>query len=298
MANRDSELRRLGKTLIQVLFWLLLGGTLAYANADWHKQSPIPGPGNQVVATAVTPDGTRAATVTNDGHITLWDLNTRKLIRSKHLPQGTPHHLAIRNQADAIAVAYEDADAVIWWCDGSDKLVLPDVRARLVAFANQKRLLAVAQQDGTGSSWQIDSGLLNNRVDMQSGTMDGPYFTVLPGDEGAITFDTIVLGVHGFSLDQEASFRMRGGSYSNFYAQEPQAWHAGDQVNIHYFDTTDIEPIRITSDKKIQRLPHKKGFLLIATSRDEIMGSMNLNPWYSVAAVSTGPGQASGHRCG
>lgn len=293
MANRDSELRRLGKTLIQVLFWLCLGGTLAYANADWHKQPPIPGPGNQVVATAVTPDATHAATVTDDGHISLWDLNLRKLIRSKHLPQGTPHRLAIRNQADAIAVAYEDADAVIWWCDGSNKLVLPDVRARLVAFAHKKKILAVGQWDGWGSSWKIEDGALVNQVDIQLGRIDGPFLAVLPKDDGAITFNNGILGANGFMLEIDASINAGGMGFISNASQEPELIHNGDHVEVHYLDSSGVTLSAYEVSKGSTRLPYANHFYLAATSKGNTNGSIGLNPWYSVAVATIGPGQAT-----
>lgn len=192
--------------LTQIVLLMLCAGTLAYAAADWRKQWPVRGPGNQVVATAVTPDGTRAATVTEDGHISLWDLKSRKLLRSKHLPEGKPIHLAIRNQGDAIDVAYENADALIWWCDGSDKVVRPRVDARLVAFAHQKRLLAVGDEKYAGSGWDIDTGDDALGYEMDTFPITGAQLFIFPNDRAAFSHHGHLQTGHGFSLEKMNPF--------------------------------------------------------------------------------------------
>lgn len=220
------------------LLGLLLGGVIGLASADWRQQSPVRGPGGTVLATAVTPDGRRAATVTDDGHISLWDLNSRKLIRSKHLPDGKPIHLAIRDQGDAIAVAYEDADAVIWWCDGSDKVLTPNVRARLVAFAHQKRLLiTVSSSTNYGASWDIDDGTQVGDSTWTGTQLPMAFLTVLPSDNGAIVHDTnLVFNSRGFALEGEIEVYPSSSSGMSTSPEELTVGHSNEKIMLQWFD--------------------------------------------------------------
>jgi len=219
----------------------MLGVTSAIANSDWRKQSPIPGPGNRIVATVVTPDGTRAATVTDDGYVTLWDVKHRKRLRTKHLPRGTPHHLAIRDQGDAIAIAYQNADAVIWWCDGSDKLVLPNVRARLVAFAHQKRLLVTADRGSTLQAWDIDTGTARFTQQHRIVNYQTDRLGVIASDDAAIAYNIQGNFFNGTGIDLTNGdiIEIEGGYSPDVDYKQPLITRQGE-LFIERFNTSKI----------------------------------------------------------
>lgn len=225
--------------LVQIVLLMLVSGTLAYAAADWRKQRPVRGPGGTVVATAVTPDGSRAGTVTADGHISLWDLPNRKLIRTTHLPEGKPIHLAIRNQGDAIAVAYENSDAVIWWCDGSDKVVRPSVDAKLVAFAHQKRILVTANMQI--DTWDSHTGKHINGGPNKFTSVWYSVLRVLPSDNGAVVFtsDTVLSGSAGIPLNKPGRIDVEGSSRHNLLSDTVLKTLEGE-VLTQQFDTAQI----------------------------------------------------------
>ncbi|MSU76502.1 MAG: hypothetical protein EXS16_00245 [Gemmataceae bacterium] len=130
------------------------------------EQLLLAGHRGPVVAVAITPDGKRAATTSNDGTSQIWNLETRDKLATINGPKTPMHAIALSHDGKTLAVAGKDKNITLYDLAGlKTDFVVIDKAARTLeahtdavnglAFGKDGNTLASASNDGTVILWDI-----------------------------------------------------------------------------------------------------------------------------------------------
>ncbi len=166
-----------GETLVTKLAWSadgerlmtadLVGGVRFWSMPDHQLVGAHLMPSNRLFDAAISPDGTRAAVVTADPAVGVYDADSGKLALELKGHTDQISSVAYDTAGDRIVTASEDGTARIWDADSGEQLLViaNDGQAvRAAAFNGDGSLLATSSAGGELRVWDATSGDELSRV--------------------------------------------------------------------------------------------------------------------------------------
>ena len=135
---------------------------MAARSADTRKimENPLRQSGEAVIpvqTVAVSKDGSRIATGSNDHTVRIWDSDSGSLLHTIDVGgQGPAWSVAFSPTGDRIATGNDDGVLQVWNADGTQKSSAPmqhDGAVNSIAFSRDGRLLATGSKGGTVRVW-------------------------------------------------------------------------------------------------------------------------------------------------
>lgn len=136
----------------------LFGEITIWNTANWQKEAPLRGHGDQLYSIAVSPDGKTFATGSYDQKILLWSLETKEPIRELTGHNGPVFDLAFHPEGQILASASGDRTVKLWNIQTGERLETfsePEKEQYTVAFHKDGRNLVAGGVDNRIRVWQV-----------------------------------------------------------------------------------------------------------------------------------------------